>query len=107
MESYPVSISEALYELNKKTTQTIKVTDIYNKTKDYLEKFAKINDKHAIDDINRIMADNQFTSHEIAVIGSLLPTQPENIKKLVPTLERISDNIIYKLADLISDHLTT
>lgn len=103
MTGNPISISEALITIKKSVIDTKRCSDIFNESLSYLEKFAKIHDLHATEDLRNHMAMNQFNEEEIAIIGSLLPTDAENIKKICPGLVRIDDSVIYKISDLINE----
>ncbi|KAI9885522.1 MAG: hypothetical protein M1823_002661 [Watsoniomyces obsoletus] len=104
-----LSLSEALLVMrvvadSHKARGDFRETEIFAKTNDYLDHFARFKRKENIEAVERILlAHPQLESFERAQLGSLCCETAEEAKTLVPSLaEKISDADLQEALDEVT-----
>ncbi|EPR78826.1 DNA-directed RNA polymerase II subunit D [Spraguea lophii 42_110] len=98
----PLMISEVLYYLNGERerighSKNQSHAEAFKKTVDYIEQFGKLKGKTLISDLKKTLKSYNLTDVEIAKIGSLLPQTVEELRVLIPSVNRLDEDILVRI----------
>ena len=95
-------ILEAVVEKRKERDHRLDETETLQKTREYLDVFARFKEKENVEAAERILNqyEGQLDFFERSQLGSLLPDDSEEAKHLIPSLQgKIEDDTLQSLLD--------
>lgn len=107
MENHtPITISEALHYLQESRTRMLNKDSesrkIFESTLEYCQSNSKISSLHSIENLTEGLRVLGLDDREIVQVCNLFPQSTDEMKNLVPSLERLEENILEKALNKIN-----
>lgn len=107
VDNTPITISEALHYLEESRLRIVgrkggSKNNFFDSILDYCQNNSKGNSLHSIQNLTESLKNLGLNDLEIVQVCNLIPQSIDEIKILVPSLERLDENILEKVLDKIN-----
>ncbi|GAA5825016.1 hypothetical protein JCM11251_006064 [Rhodosporidiobolus azoricus] len=97
-----LTISEVKLLLESLKADQVPDNAIFNKTREYVETFARFNEAETVDTVRKSLPNPEFAWYEMVQLVNLCPMEAEEAKALIPSLTKMDDDTLQQHLDELS-----